>query len=235
MIILGHEISDKMLAESEVTKATIRRRLNRGWTIEEALYGKQIKTERVAGYDILSEDLAKAKKRGISKQTIRSRIYKGMTLEQAMTAKPFTKAKGMKASGVKITIDQLEIARNNGVKDKTLRQRIASGWSVERAIVEPVKQIGRPSKYPQELLDRAERNGITRKNFAKRIRNGWSPEDAANVPYNKSREDLTETEEMLAWLGRMKYLNRTQDEIYNPAPLMKKLKVTWDDIKEIKC
>lgn len=50
-----------------------------------------------------------------------------------------------------------------------------------------------------------------------------------------SREYLTETEELIAMLGRMKYLNRTQDEIYNPEPLMRKLKVTWDDIKEVEC
>lgn len=50
-----------------------------------------------------------------------------------------------------------------------------------------------------------------------------------------SEDELTETEELIAMLGRMKYLNRTQDEIYNPVPLMKKLNVTWDDIKEIKC
>lgn len=235
MRILGHEITEKMLAESEVTKATIRRRLNRGWTIEEALFGKKIKTERVAGYDILSEDLADAKKRGISKQTIRSRIYKGMTPEQAMTAKPFTKAKGMNVGGVEIPLKDVEIARKNGIHDKTLRQRISNGWSVERAINEPVKKIGRPNRYPQEFIDRAKRNGINRKNFVRRMHNGWSLEDAASIPFNKSRDDMTETEELLVVLGRMKYLNRTEDEVYNPEPLMKKLNVTWDDIEEVEC
>ena len=235
MKILGHEVTEEMLKKSEVTKATIRRRLNRGWTLEETLYGKKIKTERVAGYDILSEDLADAKKRGISKQTIRSRIYKGMTLEQAMTAMPFTKAKGMNAGGVEIPLKDVETARKNGIKDRTLRQRLQSGWSVERAITEPVKQIGRPTKYPQEFIDKAKQNGISRINFVRRMRNGWSLEEAATVPYSKSRDDLTETEELLAMLGRMKYLIRTEDETFNPAPLMKKLKVTWDDIKEVKC
>ena len=143
--------------------------------------------------------------------------------------------KGMKVLGVEITSDQLEIARKNGIKKRTLRHRILSGWSVERAIAETVMKRGRPSKYPQELIERAKRNGINRKNFSKRVNNGWSLEDAATVPLNKSRDDLTETEELLAMLGRMKYLNRTEDETYNPVPLMKKLNVTWDDIKEIKC
>lgn len=50
-----------------------------------------------------------------------------------------------------------------------------------------------------------------------------------------SEDELTETEELIAMLGRMKYLNRTQDETYNPEPLMKKLNVTWDHIKEVEC
>lgn len=141
----------------------------------------------------------------------------------------------MKVSGVEITPEQLQIARKNGLKNGTLRHRILSGWSVERAIAETVKKAGRPSKYPPELIERAKRNGINRKNFSKRVLNGWSLEDAATVPFNESRDDLTETEELIAMLGRMKYLNRTEDEIYNPVPLMKKLNVTWDDIEEVKC
>lgn len=152
-----------------------------------------------------------------------------------MTKKRPTKAKGMKVLGVEITSDQLEIARKNGIKNRTLRHRILSGWSVERAIAETVMKRGRPSKYPQELLDQAKRNGINRKNFTNRIRNGWSVEQAANVPFNKSKDDLTETEELIAMLGRMKYLIRTEDETFNPVPLMKKLNVTWDDIEEVKC
>lgn len=235
MKILGHEVTEEMLKKSGLSESGLRHRLQIGMTLEQALINTKSTTERVAGFDVPKEDIAKARALGISKQTIRSRLYKGMTLEQAMTAKPFTKAKGMKASGVKVTLEQLQTSRKNGIKDKTLRQRLASGWSVERAIVEPVKEIGRPSKHPQELIDRAKRNGISRRNFTKRIRSGWSPEDAASVPFNKSREDLTETEEMLAMLGRMKYLIRTEGETFNPEPLMRKLKVTWDDIKEVEC
>ena len=235
MRILGHEITEEMLEKSEVTKATIRRRLNRGWTIEEALYGKKIKTERIGGLDVPKEDIAKAKELGISKQMIRNRLAKGLTLEEAMTVRRHANAKGMNAGGVRVSLDQLKTAHKNGIKEKTLRQRILNGWSVERAISEPVKQIGRPSKFPQEFVDKAAKNGINRKAFVRRVYSGWSLEEAATVPYSKSRDDLTETEEMLAVLGRMKYLIRTEDETFNPEPLMKKLNVTWDDIEEVKC
>ena len=235
MKILGHEITEEMLAESEVTKATIRRRLNRGWTIEEALYGKKIKTERIGGLNVPKEDIAKAKALGISKQMIRNRLAKGMTLEDALTTRRHANAKGMSVGDIRVSLDKLKIAHKNGVKDKTLRQRISNGWSVQRAITVPVKQLGRPSKHSQDFIDKAAKNGINRKAFVRRVYNGWSLEDAATIPYSKSRDDLTETEELLAMLGRMKYLNRTEDETYNPVSLMKKLKVTWDDIKEIKC
>lgn len=235
MKILGHEITEKMLAESEVTKATIRRRLNRGWTIEEALYGKKIKTERIGGLNVPKEDIAKAKALGISKQMIRNRLAKGMTLEEAMTVRRHANAKGMSVGDIRVSLDQLKIAHKNGVKDKTLRQRISNGWSVQRAISEPTKKINRSSKFPQEFIEMAEQNSINRKAFVRRVRNGWSLEEAATIPYSKSRDDLTETEELIAMLGRMKYLIRTEDETFNPAPLMKKLNVTWDDIKEVKC
>ena len=52
---------------------------------------------------------------------------------------------------------------------------------------------------------------------------------------NKSRNDSMGAEETLALLGRMKYLNRVQNDNYNPIKLMRKLNVTWGDIKEVEC
>lgn len=235
MKILGHEVTEEMLKKSGLSKSGLRHRLKIGMTLEQALINTKSTTERINGIDVPKEDIAKAKALGISKQTIRSRLYKGMTLEQAMTVKLNANAKGMNAGGIRVSLEQLEIASKNGVKDKVLRQRIRSGWSVDRAISEPVKKKGRPAKYSQELFDKAEENGISKKILLRRIQKGWSEEEASTIPYSKSRDDLTETEEMLMWLGRMKYLNRTEGEVFNPTPLMNKLKVTWDDIKEVKC
>ena len=141
----------------------------------------------------------------------------------------------MNVGGVVIPLKDVQVARENGIKDKTLRQRISNGWSIERAISEPTKKINRRNKFPEELIEMAEQNGINRKVFVRRVYSGWSLEEAATIPYSKSRDDLTETEELIAMLGRMKYLNRTANEGYNPVPLMKKLKVTWDDIREVRC
>ena len=55
------------------------------------------------------------------------------------------------------------------------------------------------------------------------------------VSHNNSRSDSMTMEETLALLGRMKYLNRVQNDKYNPIKLMKKLGVTWGDIKEVEC
>lgn len=235
MKILGHEVTEEMLKKSGLSKSGLRHRLKIGMTLEQALINTKSTTERINGLDVPKEDVEKAKALGISKQTIRSRLIKGMTLEEALTTRLHANAKGMNAGGKRVSLEQLKTAEKNGVKEKTIRQRIASGWSVERAISEPTNKTNKRNKFPKELLDIAEKNGIGRRIFNRRVHSGWSLEEAATTPYSRSRDGLTETEEMLAWLGRMKYLNRTEDAMFHPESLMKKLNVTWDDIKEVKC
>ena len=141
-----------------------------------------------------------------------------------------------------LTDEQRQIAKENGIHSATLWNRLNKlGWDIESAItVKYVKQpmIVKGVEVSDEQLEEALERGITRKRIHARLYNGWTLEDTLTKPVREIvTKNKDERGELIKVLGRMKYLNRieTEEVPYNPEPLMKKLKVTWDDIKEVKC
>lgn len=139
-----------------------------------------------------------------------------------------------------LTDEQRKIAKENGIHSATLWNRVNKlGWDIERAITE--KYVKQPMnvkgvEVSDEQLEIALNNGISRKRVHARLYNGWTVEDTITTPVRELvTKNTDERGELIKVLGRMKYLNRVQDETYNPQALMTKLKVTWNDIEEIKC
>lgn len=79
--------------------------------------------------------------------------------------------------------------------------------------------------------------GLSLQTIRMRIQRGWTREDALNTPerHYTTQDIENSVEEALKTIGRMKYLNRVNDDIYYPEKWMNKLGITWDDVEEVAC
>lgn len=152
-----------------------------------------------------------------------------------------------------LTEAQSSIAEENGITRKALGSRLEYGWSVEKAIsTPPIRKKGVRTFYrvrvTDEDLERAEQNGISEKTLKSRCKKGWDLERAITQPYQKQQSGKRksrevrhiEDDELIAIIGRIKYL-RMQEKDFPmpiPKPLLIKLKQTGrtlDDVQALKC
>jgi uncharacterized protein (DUF433 family) len=125
---------------------SIYERLNRGWSVEEAITKKpDIARNRrdnvwikYKGESLILADWSK--RTGVSGKTINRRIRDyGWSVEDALTKNPKRNPKGFKYlefEGKSMT--QAEWAKETGIKPSVICKRLKRGWSVEDALTMPV-------------------------------------------------------------------------------------------------
>lgn len=133
-------------------KKTLRARLRRGWTIEEALDPEAGERRKVAGrvksgkhnerlLTWKGETLptsAWARRTGLARRTIRERLRAGWTVERALSV-PVTRQVGNRYKARPYTWNDktqtlAEWADELGVNTRALQNRLQAGWSIERTL-----------------------------------------------------------------------------------------------------
>jgi len=127
-----------------VRKQTLKMRLERGWSIEEALgvkprKGKPHPSEHFLTHNGQTHNLATwSKMLNFPGSVLKMRIYRGWSVEKALTT-PTDSLKGKlyNCDGKEKTLT--EWAKKTSLPRHILYLRIRNGWSVKRALATPVR------------------------------------------------------------------------------------------------
>ena len=145
------------------------------------------------GRYLTDEDVAIAKKNGISKNTVEQRINRGGWSVEKAVNKPLRK---------KIPKKFTLLAEKNGIKDGTFRGRVRRGWTLEDAATKPLitkEEMGRKiglankkrRKIPEEIIKLAADNGICYNTLRTRIGRGTPMKKAATLSVVSKRQNRT--------------------------------------------
>jgi len=189
-------------------ETTLKSRLNRGWTIEEALHpdGNKLRRRRrsIERYGLkflyhqgqvkVVEDWAA--ELGLSARTMHKNLSAGWSVTDVLDpdgGKKRNTAQIRARNGKYLTYQgrtQLmgEWAEELGMMRITLRERLKHGWSVEKALGTPIQHKRHrddPIKVGGRSLSSAEwseETGIPRFTIMNRILSGWTEEQAVLIP-----------------------------------------------------
>lgn len=185
-----HESFVDMCKAWNKTENTVRSRLQRGETLEQALtrdnLDRAVKDENGVIYDNIGE---MAKARGISRNTITNRLNAGMTLEEAVSMGKLagrgisTACKDHRGTEYKSIA---KMAEAHEIAVGTLRTRLKSGWTLEEALTTPTNyretyrdHEGREFKGLQAMC---KYHGISVNAYKLREKKGWSIEKILTTP-----------------------------------------------------
>ena len=218
----------EMCRHYKITKSAYSSRIERGWTLEEALtipIGErrpntkplsgtaiQVKDHLGKTYDSMTE---MCNAYGIALSTYINRINRGFTVEEALTFQkhkinPNIKPKWARSIPIMdhhgVQYDSItEMFSSYGIKRSTYECRIKRGWTLEEALTTP-KGENRPgtkrtSKNAKQAKDHL---GITYKSITEmlscyglslniynsRIKRGWTLEEALTTPKGEDRPNI---------------------------------------------
>lgn len=172
-----------------VNKSTVRHRLARGWSVEDA-FAMASEPIRMLTYQGETMSIAQwAQRVGINQNCIRNRLKRGWTVEDALTTPTAEKPPDITFRGETKSIQ--EWTDTLGVDYYTLRLRLAKGWTVEDAFTTPYEKPlnrGRPPKMltldgvTDTLQHWAKQHGLTCQTVHNRLQRGWTVEDALTTP-----------------------------------------------------
>jgi len=192
---------------------TVRNRLSRNWTLEQALTidnnnqkhkvnHKKLWTDHKGNIYTSASEMCKAY--NISEKVFWSRIrICKWDLEKTLTTPlydaPSNAVEAVDHKGNKFK-SVSEMCRFWDVKLSRYKERVKMGWSVEKALTEPAKNIKIIKKpctdhlgnsYPSEnAMCRA--YNISRYTFTSRLKLGWTLEQALTAPYNVNKKINTD-------------------------------------------
>ena len=202
-------------AENGIQQSTLAARVDRGWTIQEAITTKRrAKTEKnkeqqpwnINGIVIHPEEVLKAKANGIKRAALDFRIrVTGLSVEEAISIPP-----GMKKTVKKRKFTEEEIlkAEEKGVSYGVYTKRRRLGWSIEDAINTPVKAA---KKFNPKDIQKAKEYGVSYNSFVKRQNEGWSIEETIYTPPRRRRNSKKTEAEVKKRIKENKK-NREKDE-----------------------
>lgn len=156
---------------------TVYKRLDYGWTLEEALgeapraKRKRPRADGGAYPDKSVRELSE--ERGINPGVVRGRLQIGWTLAQALGEED--RQKRAVLDGQFSFGDITRLATENGISRGVLYQRLRGGWDLNKALKTKVRT------KDDELYAVAERFGLTPKTMKTRLDNGWSLEEALGL------------------------------------------------------
>ncbi len=180
---LGNEFKTQkeMCIYYGIAPSTYCRRIQRGWTLEEALIGKQIHVEFNGKYHKSIDELCFL--HGISRNTYRYRIKKGWTLDEILDGKKKTDNAIIDHLG-KTYPSKKAMCESHGIKYNIYKGRISHGWSVEQALTikdtshNPRKIKAKVSDPYGNLYDSivqmCKAYGVSYRTYQKRISRGLS-------------------------------------------------------------
>lgn len=124
-----------------VQASLLRRRLNAGWTVDEAL-GLPLHARvhyRVYEFEGQRRTLRQwAEHLGMSYTALIQRFRKGWPLKRALTIPVQRRGERVAFQGERLTVR--EWADRVGMQYSTVKQRLSCGWSMRRALTEPLRQ-----------------------------------------------------------------------------------------------
>jgi len=200
---LGNVFKNKtaMCMHYGIPLTTYDRRLERGWSKEEALGLKERKRASFGNTvikDHLGNEYSSKKKMcehyGISVYTFKDRIKKGMSLEDALKKEkricedPFGKTFQNKT----------EMCEFYGVRFHTYEARLRSGWTQEEALEITKRTDGRtvrPCTDPlgnkfKSKTEMCEFYHVSNNSYYSRLKYGWSEKEALGIEKRKSKLDI---------------------------------------------
>ncbi|ADL36338.1 hypothetical protein bpr_II401 (plasmid) [Butyrivibrio proteoclasticus B316] len=170
-------------------KSTLKERLDRGWSLKDALITPPDKTR-------ITFDEEKAKENGISKSTYKSRLRRGWDEDAALSIKvgdaPYEALKeGEYCTDHlgKVYRSYKKRAEAYGQKVDVVWHRLEYGWCLEKALtVKDGRRVfctdHKENKY-KSITEMCDTYGIKRDVYIKRIESGYTQEEALLIPTGK--------------------------------------------------
>jgi len=174
-----------------VSESTLRERLKKGASIEDAMIKPLCQGKRNRKYELKINgkemSLAEiANNLKIHPCTIYHRMQRGMSLEESITTPKQPQAYKYSYKGKPIS--RREIAKIIGVSLNTVKRRLRQGESVESLIENGRKDkiyLYKGKRYSFSELKRLPECSVSKSTFRSRIKAGWSVEKAVTTPAQK--------------------------------------------------
>lgn len=185
-----------------VKESVYRSRVNKGWTVEEALTGNRKDREGEGVEDHLGNHYRSVSEMcrvyGIRPDNFCQRRKRGWTLEETLTSKRQTQVQDHLGN----TFEDINaMCAHYGVKRSTYSQRLRNGATVEQALSaarhSSGDRTGMPTtdhlgnNYPSQRA-MCRQYGIKVAAFRARLRNGFTLEEALTAPHGHHRERTAE-------------------------------------------
>lgn len=176
--------------------STVKNRLNKGWSLEDALTKNRTSARSIEIYDHLGNKfesmIAMCKHYNMNYQVIDRRLRNGWDIEKALTT-PAVKAHkksydhlGNEFASITDMCDHYKT-----VTPTAFNERIAKGWTVEQALLTPSSVPDKPCDHLgneyETVDDLCAAYGISVNTYYSRMKSKWSLEDRLTTPSGEHR------------------------------------------------
>lgn len=190
---------NELCREYKICPSTLKQRLGKGQTLEQALSRPIKKVLRITpimiGNDKYDSTVKLCKAYGVSYKTFRKRIAQGMTVEEALHCKSRLgrKPKSVEIDGETYTSIS-EMCKAYGISYSTYRDRTARGVPITEAVHINQRQplsltIGIYGEKYATITEMCNAYGIKRSTYLMRLKKGMSRKLALTTPL-KNRQEL---------------------------------------------